>query len=249
MVRSDGAGGGNTGPAGRDAAPDASAPGYLGHRARLRQRLVHGGPDALVDHELLEMVLFLALPRRDTKALAEALMRRFGSFAEAVAAPPACLDAVPGLGEAGVAALKAVAAAVVRLGRPVSAERPLLGSRDRVAAHLAAAGAGPPERPRVLFLDADDRLIADEAQPPGGPPRCERELVRRALELGAAVIVAAWPGGADAAGDAAWPAGLAAGLAAAAAGFGIEVRGHVRSRPAPPCPPTRPEPALRPAAR
>ena len=230
MVRVDGAGGGNTGPAGRDAVADAAAPGYLGHRARLRQRLLHGGADALLDHELLEMVLFLALPRRDTRSLAEALVRGFGSFAEAAAAPPARLDAVPGLGEAGVAALKAVAVAAVRLGRPASAERPLLGSQDQVAAHLAASVADPAQA-RALFLDAGGRLIANEAQAAGGPLPCPRDVVRRALEVGAAVIVLVLADDPGAAGGPIW---LAA-TAAAAAGFGIEVRGHLRSCAAPPC--------------
>ncbi len=79
--------------------------GSDGHRARMRSRLLAAGPAALADHELLEMVLFLALPRRDTKPVGRALLARFGSFAAAIAAPPQELRGVEGLGEAGVAAL------------------------------------------------------------------------------------------------------------------------------------------------
>src|SRR5438045_7283777 len=88
---------------------DALAPpppiGAEGHRNRMRLRLITAGAEAIADHELLEMVLFLALPRRDTKAIAKLLLARFGSFAAAIAAPPQDLRATEGLGEAGVAAL------------------------------------------------------------------------------------------------------------------------------------------------
>lgn len=91
--------------------------GTEGHRARMRARLLSAGPDALADHEMLEMILFLALPRRDTKPIARALMTRFGSFAAAIAAPLQELRGTEGLGEAGVAALKTVHAAALRLAR------------------------------------------------------------------------------------------------------------------------------------
>ena len=100
---------------------------------------MNGGPAALLDHELLETALFLAPPRRDTKPMAHALMRRFGGFADAIAAPPAELDAVPGLGEAGVAALKAVEAAALRLSNAAAAERPTLNNWDRLVDYLTAA--------------------------------------------------------------------------------------------------------------
>src|SRR5690349_20918365 len=89
-----------------DPAPQQEPPGHLGHRARMRQRLLAAGPSALLDHEMLEMVLFLALPRRDTKPIARALLARFGGFAGAIAAPLPELQTVEGLGEAGAAALK-----------------------------------------------------------------------------------------------------------------------------------------------
>src|SRR3712207_275378 len=98
-------------------APDEAPPGHLGHRARMRQRLLSAGPEAVLDHELLEMVLFLALPRRDTKPIARALLARFGSFGNAIAAPLQELRGIEGLGEAGAAALKTVQAAALRLAR------------------------------------------------------------------------------------------------------------------------------------
>ena len=98
--------------------PGRIAAGTEGHRARMRGRLLANGPAALADVELLEMVLFLALPRRDTMPIAGALLDRFGSFAAAVAAPVNQLRGVEGLGEAGAAALKTIEAAVLRLARP-----------------------------------------------------------------------------------------------------------------------------------
>lgn len=88
---------------------------HAAHRARLRHRLLAGGPEAITDHEMLEMVLFLALPRCDTKPVADRLIRRFGSFAAAIMAPPGEIAAVHGIGEAGAAALKIVHAAARRL--------------------------------------------------------------------------------------------------------------------------------------
>jgi len=92
-----------------------SAIGADGHRARMRQRLLKAGPDALADHEMLEMVLFLALPRRDTKPIARTLLTKFGTFGAVISAPVAELAAIEGLGEAGTAALKLVQGASLRL--------------------------------------------------------------------------------------------------------------------------------------
>jgi DNA repair protein RadC len=175
-------------------APPAEAPpGHHGHRARMRRKLIAAGPDALLDHELLEMVLFLALPRRDTKPIARALLVRFGSFAGAIAAPPAELLRVEGLGEAGLAALKTVQAAALRLAAAELRDQPLLDSYDRLVRYLAAALARERvEQFRVLFLDARNRLLADEAQARGTvnhTPVYPREVLRRALELGATALV------------------------------------------------------------
>jgi DNA repair protein RadC len=174
--------------------PDPSAPpGAEGHRARMRARLLTAGAEALADHELLEMVLFLALPRRDTKAIARLLLGRFGSFANAIAAPPADLRAVDGVGEAGVAALKTVQAAALRLMRAEVVDRPVLNNWDRLMDYLNAVLARERvEHFRIVFLDNRNRLLADEAQARGTvnhTPVYPREVVKRALELHATAII------------------------------------------------------------
>ena len=165
------------------------------HRARMRQKLLSGGPEALADHELLEMALFLALPRRDTKPIAYRLLARFGSFANTIAASPAEIAAVEGMGEASAAALKIVQAASVRLARAEVIDRPVLSNWDALLAYLNAVMARERvEQFRILFLDSRNRLIADEAQSRGTvnhTPVYPREVVRRALELQASAIILA----------------------------------------------------------
>ncbi len=167
--------------------------GTEGHRARMRARLLSAGPDALADHEMLEMILFLALPRRDTKPIARALMTRFGSFAAAIAAPLQDLRGIEGLGEAGVAALKAVQAAALRPVRAEVMNRPVLDNWGRLMDYLNAALARERvEQFRVLFLDNRSRLVADEAQARGTvnhTPVYPREVVKRALELQATALI------------------------------------------------------------
>ncbi len=159
----------------------------------MRARLLAAGPEALADHELLEMVLFTALPRRDTKAIAKALLARFGSFAGAIAAPLPDLRAIEGLGEAGAAALKTVQAAALRLARTEILDRPLLDNWEWLIGYLNAALARERvEQFRVLFLDARNHLLADEVQARGTvnhTPVYPREVVKRALELHAAAII------------------------------------------------------------
>ncbi len=167
--------------------------GAEGHRARMRQKLLTAGPTALADYELLEMVLFLALPRRDTKAIAKLLMERFGSFANAIAAPLNDLVAVEGFGEAGAAALKTVHAAALRLARAEVMQRPVLANWDALMDYLNAVMARERvEQFRVLFLDTRNRLLADEAQAKGTvnhTPVYPREVVKRALELQSTAII------------------------------------------------------------
>ncbi len=167
--------------------------GVDGHRARMRARLLTAGPDALADHEMLEMVLFLALPRRDTKPIARALIGRFGSFANAIAAPRTELLGIEGMGEAGVSALKVVHAAALRLARAEVLDQPVLNNWDRLMAYLNAALAREKvEQFRILFLDNRNRLLADEAQARGTvnhTPVYPREVVKRALELHATAII------------------------------------------------------------
>jgi len=166
-----------------------------GHRARLRARLLTAGAASLADHEMLELVLFLALPRRDTKPIGRALLARFGSFANAISAPIADLRTIEGLGEAGAAALLTVRAASLRLIRGELVDRPVLNNWDRLTDYLHAAMARERiEQFRVLFLDSKNRLLADEAQSHGTvnhTPVYPREVVKRALELHAVAIVLA----------------------------------------------------------
>lgn len=168
-------------------------PGPAGHRARLRSRLLEAGPASLADHEMLEMLLFLALPRRDTKPVARALLARFGSFAAAIAASPAALAAQPGLGEAGVAALKLAQAAALRLAQAELRGRPLLDHWAAVEAYLMAALAREAvEQVRVLFLDRRNHLLADEEMGRGSvdhAPVYPREVMRRALEWQASALI------------------------------------------------------------
>ncbi len=164
-----------------------------GHRARMRNRLLTAGPDAVADHELLEMVLFLALPRRDTKPIARALLSRFGSYAGAISAPLADLRGIEGLGAAGAAALKTIQAAAIRLARAEVSEQPILSDWGRLMDYLnAVLSRERIEQFRVLFLDNKNRLLADEAQSRGTvnhTPVYPREVVKRALELHATAII------------------------------------------------------------
>jgi len=173
--------------------PPEDTPGHLGHRARMREKLLGAGAEALLDHELLEMVLFLALPRRDTKPIARALLARFGSFANAIAAPLHELREVEGLGEAGAAALRTVQAAALRLARAEVMDQPVLNNWDRLLSYLTVALTREKvEQFRVLFLDTRNRLIADEAQARGTvnhTPVYPREVVKRALELQATALI------------------------------------------------------------
>ena len=164
-----------------------------GHRARMRARLLTAGPDSVADHELLEMILFLALPRRDTKPIARALMTRFGSFANAVTAPLPDLRGIEGLGDAGAAALKTIQAAALRLMRSEVVNRPVLNNWGTVMAYLTAVlSRERVEQFRILFLDNRNRLLADEAQARGTvnhTPVYPREVVKRALELNATALI------------------------------------------------------------
>jgi DNA repair protein RadC len=168
-------------------------PHYHGHRDRLRTRLRDAGADALADYELLELILFRALPRRDVKPLAKALLARFGSFAEAIAASPALLAEVDGMGTAAIAEFKIVQASAHRLARGEVKRRPVLSSWSSVLDYCRAAMAfAEREQFRILFLDKRNQLIADEVQQIGTvdhTPVYPREVVKRALELSATAIV------------------------------------------------------------
>ena len=172
---------------------DASAPHYLGHRERLRERFRKGGADALGEYELLELILFRAMPRRDVKPLAKALIARFGSFAETVSARPERLREIDGLGEAAIVELKIVEAAAKRLAKSAIEKRLTLSSFSAVVDYCRTMMAFlDHEEFRVLFLDKKNCLLADEVQGVGTidhAPVYPREIMRRALELGACAII------------------------------------------------------------
>ena len=171
----------------------ATENGSEGHRERLRTRFLKGGADAMPDYELLELTLFAALPRRDTKPLAKALLARFGSFAEVIAAPRARLMEVKGVGESVAHHLKIVEAAAQRLAKTRVIGRPALSSWSALLDYCTAAMArSANEEFRILFLDRKNVLIADEVQNRGTvdhTPVYPREIVKRALELSASAII------------------------------------------------------------
>jgi DNA repair protein RadC len=169
------------------------SPHYLGHRERLRTRFREAGTEALTDYELLELVLFRALPRRDVKPLAKELIAKFGSFAEVVAAPDARLREVKGLGSSAITDLKIVHAAAGRMAKGQVHKRPVLSSWSGVLDYCRTTMAfEDKEQLRVLFLDKRNQLIADELQQKGTvdhTPVYPREVVKRALELSATAII------------------------------------------------------------
>lgn len=173
--------------------PQEAVPHYHGHRERLRARFREAGHDALTDYEMLELLLFRALPRRDVKPLAKQLIAKFGSFAEVISAPAARLAEVKGLGEAAITELKVVQAAASRLTKGAVQKRPVLSSWSAVLDYCRAAMAfADREQLRVLFLDKRNQLIADELQQTGTvdhTPVYPREVVKRALELSSTAII------------------------------------------------------------
>jgi DNA repair protein RadC len=168
-------------------------PHYLGHRKRLRERFLAAGPDALADYELLELTLFAAVPRRDVKPLAKALIARFGSYGEVIAAPKARLMEVDGVSEAVATLFKVIEAAALRLAQCRVMNRPVLASWEALIDYCSAAMArAEKEEFRVLFLDRKNVLVADEVLATGTidhTPVYPREIVKRALEIGASALI------------------------------------------------------------
>ena len=170
-----------------------AAPHYIGHRERLRERFRKGGNAALTDYEFLELILFRAMPRRDVKPLAKALLARFGSFADVLAARPERLEEIAGLGEAAIVELKIVEAAARRLAQSSIEKRRSLSSSSLVLDYCRTAMAYiDHEEFRILFLDKKNQLLADEVQGVGTvdhAPVYPREIMRRALELSATALI------------------------------------------------------------
>lgn len=170
------------------------APSYLAdHRARLRERFMAGGPVPMPDYELLELILFRAIPRQDVKPLARRLISTFGDLSRVLAAPVPRLSTVEGVGPTVVTELKLVAAAAQRMARGKIMRRPVLSGCEALLDYChTAMGHEGTEEFRVLFLDRKNVLIADEAQGRGTVdhvPVYPREILRRALELGASALI------------------------------------------------------------
>ncbi len=173
--------------------PAATRPHFEGHRQRLKERFRDAGADALPDYELLELILFRPLPRRDTKPIAKALIKRFGSFAEVISADSERLREIDGVGEAVATELKLVRAAALRLMRSELMSQPTISSGPALIEYCRAAMAfSTREQFRVLFLDRKNKIIADEIQQEGTidhAPVYPREVVKRALELSATGLI------------------------------------------------------------
>jgi DNA repair protein RadC len=173
--------------------PPQDVPHYHGHRERLRTKFKELGDTALADYELLELLLFRLIPRRDTKPVAKALLERFGTLAGVFGAPLHLLEEVNGIGEAVAADIKLVSAVAHRTLRSEIKGKKVLGSWSSVIDYCHQAMAYETnEQFRILFLDKRNQLIADEVQQRGTvdhAPVYPREVVKRALELSATAIV------------------------------------------------------------
>jgi len=186
-------------PEGRDredspaSKPGSGQPHYAGHRDRLRQRFLTQGADALSDYELLELILFSAIPRQDVKPLAKRLLAEFGGLGALLSARPEELERRGGIGLPTIALLKAVGAASLRILKAEVIQRPVIGSWDRLLDYLGASlRHEKTEQFRLLFLDRKNALIADELQQRGTvdqAPVYPREVVKRALELEASAVI------------------------------------------------------------
>lgn len=176
------------------AAERGKQPSYIrDHRARLRQRFMDGGATAVPDYELLELILFRSIPRRDVKPIARMLLDRFGDFNRVITAPPERLAQVPGIGEAVITDLKVLEAAAHRMARAKVMQRHVLSSWDALLDYCHTVMAHrETEQFRVLFLDRKNCLIADEEQAKGTVdhvPVYPREIAKQALELNASALI------------------------------------------------------------
>ena len=170
-----------------------SPPHYMGHRQRLRDRFMKVGGEAMADYELLELILFQAIPRRDVKPLAKDLMSTFGSFSSVITAPAERLQEFKGLSETAIAGIKMMQEVAVRLSREEIMDKPVLSSWQALINYCRTAMAHrKTEQIRILFLDRKNTLIADELQGEGTvdhTPVYPREVVKRALDLHASALI------------------------------------------------------------
>ncbi|MEM6306523.1 MAG: DNA repair protein RadC [Pseudomonadota bacterium] len=169
-------------------------PSYLrDHRKRLKQRFMEGGPDAMPDYELLELILFRAIPRQDVKPLARRLLDCFGSFNAVLSAPPPKLRNIKGVGESVIVELKVIEAATHRMARSQIMNKPVISSWDALLNYCHTKMSNrETEQFRVLFLDRKNILIEDRAMAEGTVdhvPIYPREIVRNALDLNASALI------------------------------------------------------------
>ena len=212
------------------APPPFRSTGRQGHRGRMRERLLSRGADTLADYEILEMLLFLGIPRRDTKPLAKELINRFGSLSAVLTAEPERLARASGeLGPDAGAALGLPGQAASRLAAAEARERPVLNNWDRLLQYFDTALAGAvPGQLRVLLLDNRNRLLADEAVD-DAPEQLTRRVAGRALALHATALILLRVV-ADGPADKTLPrreAGLCAQVATALAALSITLHDHV----------------------
>ncbi len=165
----------------------------IGHRARLRARLIEGGAEALADYEVLEFILFGARRKGDTKPIAKALIRRFGSLPAVLNADPTALLQVPGIGPASVGVIKIGAVAAMRMARAQLRDQPVLGTWNALIDYLSIDMAHlTRERVRVLYLDGKNKLIRDEHISEGTIDEAivhPREVIHHALDAGACGLI------------------------------------------------------------
>ena len=169
-------------------------PSYLkDHRKRLRERFINGGADAMPDYELLELVLFRAIPRRDVKPLARELLERFTDFNGVISAPVDQLQIVSGVGQTVIQELKIVEAAAHRLAKSKVIGRPAISSWDALLEYCQTTMSHrQTEEFRVFYLDRKNILISDELLGQGTVdhvPVYPREIVKRALHLNASALI------------------------------------------------------------
>lgn len=171
----------------------SSPPHYMGHRQRLRDRFMKVGGEAMADYELLELILFQVIPRRDVKPLAKDLMTTFGSFSSVVTAPVERLQEFKSLSENAIAGIKVMQEVAVRLSKEEIMNKPVLSSWQALINYCRTAMAHrKTEQIRILYLDRKNVLIADELQGEGTvdhTPVYPREVVKRALELHASALI------------------------------------------------------------
>jgi DNA repair protein RadC len=164
-----------------------------GHRERLRNKLLSHGHGPLADYEVLELLLSLAIPRRDVKPIAKALLAKFGNFSRLVNASPAELASVPGVGTAAAAAVKIVEAAMVRTLAAAVSEKSVIANWTDLLDYLRVSlGGKKTEEFHLLYLDTKCHLVKDELQTIGtinSSPVYPREVLKRVLELGAASVI------------------------------------------------------------